>query len=989
MQHPVYDPKKYYFTDTSFKLLMSKRINTVLIIGSKYDTFIIEQDGRIDEQIFNEYVALNLRYPPEFIWAYSNEQANELLSSQKIDLIIIMLSIGEMDPFELSKTFKYKYPWVPIVILTPFSREVSTKLNTDAAGDFDYFFCWLGDADILLAIIKLLEDKMNVDYDVNEVGIQTIILVEDSIRFYSSYLPKIYKLILNQSRQFMLEGLNEHQKMLRMRGRPKILLATNYEEAISLYEKYKNNLLGIISDINYKRNGKLDPEAGIKLCKKVRSDNEFLPFILQSSDIEFEEVAKELNVGFISKNSKSLSLELRDYIFEHFSFGDFIVRNPKNHNELMRLSDLQTLQQRIFDIPDESFKYHVKSNHFSQWLYARALFPIADLFKNLRPEDFDNDIDEIRRYIFDAIANFRYSKGRGIIAEFHKERFDKYMIFSRIGNGSIGGKARGIAFIDSMLKRNRLLDKWENVFVTIPRTVVLTTDVFDEFMEENDLYNIGLSDLPNNVILEHFVNARLPIRVHEDLTALISVLRNPIAIRSSSLLEDSHYQPFAGIYSTYMIPNLSNDCVLAIDQLCTAIKCVYASTYFTSSKAYMAATSNVIDEEKMGIVLQEVCGQRYEDRFYPSISGVARSVNFYPVPPQKTGDGIASIAFGLGKYVVDGGLVLNFSPKYPQNILQLSNPDIALKDTQKEFYALDLNPAAFRPSIIDSINLKKLKISDAETDNSLTNLTSTYDFANNTLTQSPDVKGKKILTFANILKYGVFPLADILNTILKIAEKEINKPVEIEFAVNLDVPKGNPKLFNLLQIRPIVDNKEAININIDSIPLEKAIIQSDMALGNGITDKVTDIIYIKPENFDPAINQELANKISNINEDFIKQNKNYIIIGPGRWGSSDPWLGIPVKWAQISAARLIVESGLENYRIDPSQGTHFFHNITTFRVGYFTINPYINDGFYDLAFLNSFPATYEDDHIRHITFCKALRVIIDGRKSKGIVLKNI
>ena len=987
MNHKIYDPKKYLFTDTSFKLLMSKRVNNVLLIGSTYDNLIIEQDGRIDEQIFNEYAALNMRYPPEFIWASSAEQAFKILEIESIDLIINMLSVGDKDPFLLSKEIKQKYPLKPIVVLTPFSREVTSKLNEDVLSAVDYVFCWLGNADILLAIIKLIEDKMNVEYDVNEVGIQAIILVEDSIRFYSSYLPKIYKLIFFQSKQYAQEALNEHQAMLRLRGRPKILLATNYEDAIALYEKYKNNLLGVISDVHYKRENKDDTLAGIRLCKKIKSDNIFIPFILQSNDASISKIAQELNVGFINKNSKTLSIELRDYIMEHFNFGDFIVRDPQNHKEIMRLHDLQALQQNIFKIPDDSFYYHIYNNHFSGWLYARALFSIAELFKTLRPEDFNNDLNEIRRYIFNAIANFRYSKGRGVIAEFNKDRFDKYQIFSRIGNGSIGGKARGLAFIDSMIKRNLLLNNWENITVTIPRTVVLTTDVFDEFMEDNNLYNIGMSDISDETILQHFINARLPMRIHEDLVAFISVVKTPIAIRSSSLLEDSHYQPFAGIYSTYMIPNSDTDFTKTFEQLSYAIKCVYASTYFKASKAYMAATSNLIDEEKMGIVLQEVVGTQYEDRFYPTISGVARSVNFYPIPPEKSEDGIASIAFGLGKYIVDGGVSLKFSPKYPKKILQLSSPDMAMKDTQNIFYALDLKKESFKPSTDDGINLQHLKIIDAEKDNSLKYITSTYDLANNQLRDGTDIKGKKIVTFSYILNYNLFPLADILYNVIKIAENEINNPIEIEFAVNLNIQCGKPSTFNLLQIRPIVNSKETIDVRIKDLPQEESIIYSESALGNGIIENIFDFIYVKPETFNAANNAELAVKIGKINDQFVRDNKNYVIVAPGRWGSSEPALGIPVKWAQISAARVIVESGLGNYRIDPSQGTHFFHNITTFRVGYFTINPYIKDGYYDLEYLSKFNAHFEDEHIRHIRFIKPMKIIIDGKKNIGIILK--
>ncbi len=986
--NPLRAPK-YYFSDTSFNALMRKRIYHVLLISSAYDAFILEDDGRIDEQIFNEYVSLNLRYPPRFILAGSEKEAFEKLKEEHIDLIITMLSADETDTFGIAEKIKKEYQRIPIVVLTPFSRNVSLKVSQDDMGAIDYIFSWLGNADILLAIIKLIEDKMNVENDVKEVGVQTILLVEDSIRFYSSYLPNIYKIIFKQSLKFMTEGLNEHQKMLRMRGRPKILLATTYEEAIGIYEKYKNNMLGVITDLSYKRYGKIDNNAGIKFCTKIKQNDKYIPLLLQSSDSESEKLAKEIKVGFINKHSKTLSLELRNFIFEYFAFGDFVFEDPGTGREVMRASDLKSFQEILFQIPDKSLEYHITRNHFSKWFRARALFPLADLIRDLRVEDF-KDLDEVRKFMFDAIASFRLNKARGIIAEFYRDSFDEYFTFTRIGDGSIGGKARGLAFLDALIMRNKIFDKYKNVIVTIPRTVVLCTDVFDEFMEENDLYKIALStDYSDQEILEKFVEARLPFRIHEDLYAFISVINNPVAVRSSSLVEDSHYQPFAGIYSTYMIPFARNDERRMIEMLSDAIKGVYASAFYKDSKAYMSATLNIIDEEKMAIVLQEVCGERYNNKFYPSFSGVARSINFYPIEPEKPEDGIANVALGLGKYIVDGGLTLRFSPKYPNKILQLTSPEMALGETQRIFYALDLASSSFKPSVDDGANLLQLKIKEAEKDGSIGQIASTFDFNNSVLRDGVQYEGKKVITFANILQHKVFPLAEILDNALKIGQKEINKPVEIEFAVNLSRHKDEPGVFNLLQIRPIVDNRETMVVNLDDVKNKISIITSNSALGNGIIDNLTDLVYVKPDSFDSSKNALIAEDVGKLNSVFLKENKNYILIGPGRWGSTDPWLGIPVKWPQISAARVIVESGLENYRIDPSQGTHFFQNLTSFRVGYFTINPYIEDGFYDLDFLSNFDAEYEDEFIRHIRFANPAVVKIDGRKNKGIILKPV
>ncbi|MCD4834823.1 MAG: phosphoenolpyruvate synthase [Bacteroidales bacterium] len=973
------------FNDTSFSLLMQKRIHKVLLISSNYDSFMLEEDGRVDEQIFNEYVGLNLRYPPIFVMANSSEEAYEILKNDNIDLVISMLRIGDTDTFTFANQIKSIYPAIPIIVLTNFSREVTMRLEKEDLSAIDYVFCWLGNADILLAIIKLIEDRMNVQYDVEVVGVQTILLVEDSIRYISTYLPNIYKLIFKQSKEYMREALNEHQRMLRMRGRPKILLATNYEQAMELYEKYKHNMLGIISDITYPRKGVKDKLAGIKLCKKVKEDDEFMPLLLQSSDMNNKKYADELGVGFIHKYSKTLSIELRNYIIKQFAFGEFIFRDPETLKDIGRASDLQTLQHMILTIPDKSLEYHASRNDLSKWLNARAVFPIAQLFKYIPVSDFKN-ITEVRTYIYRSISSYRMSKGRGVIAKFDKSSFDEYLIFSRIGDGSIGGKARGLAFVNSIIKKNRIFNKFENIIITIPRTVVLSTDVFDDFMEENDLYKIGMSDKSDEDILDQFIQAELPSRVYQDLYAFISVIKNPIAIRSSSKLEDSHYQPFAGIYSTYMIPKTTNS-TLMIKMLSDAIKCVYASVYFKSSKAYMAATSNVIDEEKMGIVLQEVCGKQFGNKFYPTISGVARSINFYPIEPEKPEDGIVNIAYGLGKQIVDGGISLRFSPKHPKKILQLSSPDMALKGTQKYFYALDMCPTKFHPSTNDGINLVKSEIKTAEKDSSFRFAASTYDFQNNVIRDGTLYDGKRVVTFANVLKYEAFPLAEILQTLLEVGQKEMNNPIEIEFAVDLNVEKGEPYVFNFLQIRPIVENDQSADFDMDEVAQEDTIIYCESALGNGVIDNIYDFVYIKPEAFNSLDSEKIAAEMGKLNEKFIDEKRNYVLVGPGRWGSADPNLGIPVKWAHISQARVIVESGLENFRIDPSQGTHFFQNLTSFRVGYFTINPYINDGFYDLDFLEKHKPHFENQYIRHIRFDNSIQVQIDGKNKKGVILK--
>jgi CheY-like chemotaxis protein len=983
----ILDLKKYNFTDTSFDLLMQKRIHRVLIICSNYDFYMLEEDGRIDEQIFNEYSALNLRYPPTFIQTDNEENAFRMLEDGNIDLVITMLSLKGTDVFALAKRIKSRFQKVPIVVLTYFTREVSIRLEGEDLSAIDYVFSWLGDASLILAIIKLIEDKMNAEHDIEDVGVQTIILVENSIRYISSYLPNIYRIVLLQSLDFQREALNEHQRMLKMRGRPKILLANNFNDALELYKKYKFNVLGVISDISYERDGVTDENAGLELCKVIMASDDKVPFLLQSSNMANRKDAEQCGAGFIYKYSKSLSLELRNYIIQNFSFGPFVFRNPDTLEPIAIATDLQSLQQKLLTIPDNVLEYHASRNHFSKWLNARALFPVAHMFKYTNKEDFET-IDELRHFLYEAISTFRMGKGRGVIAKFDKNSFDEYQTFSRIGDGSIGGKARGLAFINRIIKQNRLYYKFPDVLITIPRTVVLSTDVFDEFMDHNNLYPVAMAEYPDEEILRRFINAELPGRVYQDFYAFLNVSKHyPIAVRSSSKLEDSHYQPFAGIYSTYMIPRLDDDKEM-VRKMSEAIKEVYASVFYKASKAYMAATSNVIDEEKMGIIIQEVCGTKHGNLFYPTFSGVVRSINYYPIGSEKAEDGIANVAMGLGKLIVEGGMSLRFCPRHPKKILQLSSPDAALRDTQKYIRALDLNINSFVPSTDDGINIPKIDINEINDDGAFRYLASTYDRTNNILRDGIQHPGKKIITFANILQHKVFPLADILSALLEICQKEMNHHVEIEFAVNLETIPGKPKVFNFLQIRPIVHTDEGHIINIGHVNTQDTIICSESALGNGYFKGIHDIVYIKPDSFNAAYSKNIASIIENINTEFVKQNAGYVLIGPGRWGSTDPWLGIPVKWPQISAARIIIESGLQNFRIDPSQGTHFFQNMTSFRVGYITINPFIDEGYYDVEYLNqNGGVVHEDRFIRHVKFDTPLEIMIDGKTHRGVIMK--
>jgi len=979
----IYHNAQNHFEETAFDQLMQKRIHKVLLICSSYDAFMLEEDGRIDEQIFNEYVSLNLRHPPQFIQVSSAEAAFQALENNQIDLVITMLSVGGMDPFSLAKIIKDTHEETPIVVLTPFSREVSMKLSKEDTSAVDYIFCWLGNTDLLLAIIKLIEDEMNAPFDVSEVGVQAILLVEDSVRFYSSYLPLIYKILFKQSRKFMTEGLNEHQQMMRMRGRPKILLARNYEEAVNTYAKYQTNILGIISDVSFNRNNEKDPEAGIRFARRVKKDNPFMPFLLQSSDQKFLGIAKDIRVGFIHKHSKLLLQELKDFLNNYLAFGDFIFIDPTTGKEVARVSDLQQLQENILTIPKDSLLYHFKRDHVSKWLTARALFSIATVVKELKVRN-DENIEETRQELFHIIAHFRMYKGRGVIATFDTNRYDEYVTFSRIGEGSIGGKARGLAFLSTLIKKYPVFKSFSDVIITIPRTVVLGVDIFEAFMEQNNLYPIGLSDASDEEILDNFVKSKLPDKVEEQLLKLAKVIKRPVAIRSSSMLEDSHHQPFAGIYTTYMVPHNQDNKQMAI-QLGEAIKCVYASVYFKSSKAYMTSTLNLIDEERMGIVLQEIVGQKHENRFYPTFSGVGRSVNFYPIPPEQSEEGIVNVALGLGKYIVEGGVSLRFSPTYPQKVIQLSSPEMTIKETQKKFYALDLDTNSFQPSTDDGINIVKLDLRDALNDGSLRWIGSILDMQNHVVRDGTMAEGYPLVTFANVLKYDVFPLAAIMKEVLEIGQKEMNQPVEIEFAVDLQTGPNAPAVFYLLQIRPIVDSRTSLGPSIHVEDSQDAFLYSESSLGNGTISDICDIIYVRTENYKPAHNTDIAREIEKINDELQKINRPYLLIGPGRWGSQDPWLGVPVKWGQICGARAIVEMGLENYQVEPSQGTHFFQNLTSLRVAYIYTNTHMKQGKLDMNWLNSIEACYESENIRHVQTKSPLTLNIDGREGKAVM----
>ena len=975
--------QKFYLKDVTFVNLMMRRIYNVLIVANPYDAFMLEDDGRVEEKIYNEYVELGLRYPPTFTQVSTTEEAREVLRTMHIDLVICMPGNADNDAFSVARDIKAEFPHMHCIVLTPFSHGITKRMENEDLSIFDYVFCWLGNTNLILSIIKLIEDKMNLEHDINEGGVQMILLVEDSIRFYSSILPNLYNYILAQSKRFATEALNRHSATLRMRGRPKVVLARNYEEAMALYERYSDNVLGVISDVRFPIHGEKDSEAGLKLMREIRQNDPYLPLILESSESENRAKAEAEGFRFVDKNSKKMSLDLRKILEEHFGFGDFIFRDPKTKAEIMRIHSLKELQDNIFKIPDDSMLYHISRNHMSRWLSARAIFPVSMFLKTVTWERL-KDITAHREIIFDAIVQYRHMKNIGVVAVFDRMKFDAYSHFARIGEGSLGGKGRGLAFLDNIIKMHPEFNSLEGAKVQIPRTVVLCTDVFDQFMEQNNLYQIALSDASDDDILRHFLRAQLPDSLIADFFTFFEAVKSPIAIRSSSLLEDAHYQPFAGIYSTYMIPYL-DDKYAMLEMLACAIKGVYASVYYRDSKAYMTATSNVIDQEKMAVILQEVVGKQYDGRYYPNISGVLRSLNYYPIGDERAEDGIASLALGLGKYIVDGGQTLRVSPYHPHQVLQTSELETALRETQTRFYALDTRHVGNDFKVDDGFNILDLKVKEAERDNSLNFIASTYDPYDQVIRDGLYDGGRKVISFAGVLQQNVFPLPELLQMSMRYGAEAMRRPVEIEFACNLNSDRTGS--FYLLQIRPIVDQKQMLDEDLAAIPDADCLLRSHNSLGHGVTEDVTDMVYVKTDDrFSAADNPTIAREIEKLNKEYLDRGTNYVLVGPGRWGSSDSWLGIPVKWPHISAARVIVEVALKNYRVDPSQGTHFFQNLTSFGVGYFTIDENRNDGCFHKATLDAMPAVEETEHVRVVRFEKGLRIMMDGKKGGGVVV---
>lgn len=976
---------------TDYASLIKFRIRKILMICSNYDAFILEEDGQIETQIYREYIDLNLSNPPRFVWSKTSAEAEGIIGhNDDIDMVICMYNAGDKDVFSFAGKLKEKRPDIPFVLLTHFSKEIYKNISMHDTSSVDYVFSWHGNTELIVAIIKLFEDLANADDDILKVGVQAILLVEDSVRYYSTYLPELYKLVLKQSAEFLKDTFNEQHRKVRKRSRPKILLATNYEDAMKMYQKYKHNLLGVISDVGFVLHKGDSPDsekldAGIDLVRTIKADDPNMPVLLQSSQDTVADIARSLGVGFLRKYSKTLMLQLTEYIRDEFGFGDFVFRDA-SRVEYGRAANLRELENIINDIPDNVLLYNTSRDKLSKWFFSRGLFTLAQSFKAVQDSHFSS-IKDLREYVIQQIHDYHVLTGRGIIAHFDKDTYEQYIWFARMGDGSLGGKARGLAFLNSLVQKYGLSKKYSNVKISIPRTVVVATDYFNQFIIENDLQYVIDSDISDDEILSDFVASRLPAALIEELKVFIGTVSSPLAVRSSSKLEDSNYQPFAGVYSTYMIPLIENRGQMQ-RMLEKAIKSVYASVFFNGSRAYLQTTGNLLSEEQMAVVIQSICGTQHGGYYYPMLSGVARSVNFYPIGGEKPQDGIVNLAFGLGKTVVEGGNTLRFSPKYPRKILQLSDPKLALRDTQKMMYALDLRPGAFKISRNDSINLVHKPVSEMlETFTYPETVASTYRISDNRIVPGVTEQGTRIISFDAILKYGKFPLAQILKDLMEICRNELMSDVEIEFAADI-IPdsNGNECVLKILQVRPISEFTSDSSQDMGTVRAEmtKCIVSSDKALGCGMIEGMKHIVYVPAERFDSAHTRDIARELSEINARMRAAGQNYLLIGPGRWGSSDPWLGIPVMWSDISEARMIVECAIPGFRIEPSQGTHFFQNITSLGVGYLNIDTVINPESLDTEALSSLPVEEMTDYVTVYGTPSDIIAYIDRNTSEAV-----
>ena len=969
-----------------FDNLMPFRVQNILLVSSLYDSFILREDGRLNELLISESQELHLQQIPRITHVASCREALERAKAEpQFNLILTNLAVGEMNAAQLAREIKAAGLQVPVVVLAYDYREIKKFVVRNPVTDIERIFLFQGTPRVLIAIVKYIEDKRNVEHDASMMGVPVVLVVEDNIRYYSSFLPLMYTELISQTRRVIQEGVNLAHKLMRMRARPKILLTSNYEDAYALAVKYQEHLLGVVSDVEFPHTGNLSVEAGFDLAKSIRALVQDVPIVLQTSRTAFRARAYQEGYSFLRKGSPTFLRELRKVLMQQFAFGDFVFRTP-DRVEVARATDLNSLEECLSKVPVESIAYHGERNHFSHWLTARTEFALAQKFRPRKVSDFPT-VDDLRRNLIDSIAEYRREQSDVLIGDFKPAAFQSGgSYFLRIGSGSLGGKARGLAFVRHLLHKQRFARRFPNVQVRVPPAVVVATDAFDRFLAENNLVDFAIHSTDDSEIQQRFLEATLPAALTEDLRAYLAEARYPIAVRSSSLLEDSQYQPFTGVYETYMLGNQHEDSGFRLNQLSEAIKLVYASTFSRHAKAYVRATPFRLEEEKMAVILQQVVGSFFGLRFYPDFSGVARSRNFYPVPPMAFEDGIAAVALGLGRTVVDGGKCLAFCPRYPTNLVQFSSVEDFLSQSQTDFWALSLNHVAGE-SAQPGLRETRFSLDVAETDGTLEALGSTYSADNDRITDGLGRAGMRIVTFAPVLKYGLFPLAALLDGLVKEGEDAFGHPVEIEFAVKLARQADESAQLGFLQIRPLVLAHEAEELQIEAMDRSKVMAQSTKVLGNGRVGNLFDVVVVDAQRFERAQSQEVAGYVAYFNAKLTQENRPYLLVGVGRWGSNDPWLGIPVEWDDISGAAVILEAGFRDFRVTPSQGSHFFQNLSAFQVGYFTVNPDLGEGSVDWEWLAAQPAQEERGCVRHLRFAEPATVLMNGRAGAGAILK--
>jgi CheY-like chemotaxis protein len=961
---------------------MRYRIMDILLVSTPYDTFILEEAGELAERMLGEFRNLDLHYAPALNGVTSGAAALRLARERRINLIITTPYLPDMDAAELARQVKEAGLDVPVVLLawdTQELREFEARADTSA---IERSFLWQGDARILVAIVKSVEDRRNVDHDTRSVGVQVVLLIEDNVRYYSSFLPVIYAELLQHSRRVVKEGLNLSQQILRMRARPKILLCTTWEEAEEVFDKYAEDVLGVISDVQFPRGGVKSPEAGADFARHVGEAYPDVPIILHSSRPENEALAEKVGSNFLLKGSPLLLQELRKVMLQDFAFGDFIFKDRAG-NELTRAADLREMEEKLTVVPPESIIRHAERNHFSRWLKARTEFALAHELRPRRLSDY-GDIEGLRKSLIQTISRYRVEQSQILVTDFDRSTFDLSGDFYRVGGGSLGGKARGLAFVRRMLGERRLRNHFDGVEVAVPETAVLGTDIFDNFLDLNDLKLFAIECDEDEEIQRRFVAARFPEGAERDVAAFLEKAVWPLAVRSSSLLEDSQHQPFTGVYETLMLPNNEWSLGERLERALEAIKRVYASTFSQHAKAYLRATPYRLEEEKMAVLLQRIVGSARGERFYPDFSGVARSQNFYPTPPLEAGDGIVAVALGMGRTIVEGGACLRFSPKHPKHILQFSSVPEMLATTQREFWALSLEGGSGNGGMRE----QSFELSVAEKDGALVAMGSTYSPENDVVYDGMSRPGPRIVTFAPILKHGRFPLAEVIGTLMETGERGMGVPVEIEFAVSLACRPGARCEFGFLQLRPLSLSREMEALDLADVDQAEVLCRSDRVLGNGRVEELRDLVVVDFQRFERAQSREAAAEVARLNGLLLSEERPYALIGVGRWGSRDPWLGIPVAWDQVAGAQVIVEAGLRDLRVTPSQGTHFFQNLTSFNVGYFTVNPEIGEGYVDWDWLNAQPALSHAAHVRHLRLEHPILVLMDGRRNEGLILKD-